>query len=157
MQKSALSFSCFGFWNLGWVPCSCTTFSTKLLSVALGNQHSSSSRAKMPGGPACVKKRKQVEISTAIKIHGFEQEKRTKWNLSIALSKAAFQTGHKRSLKLSHFLLLLYTIFHKKNSTFKWVFASLFKLNLLSFIYNLPAFHHGTQGCLHAVPRQFHT
>ena len=53
MQKSALSFSCLGFWNLGWVPCSCITFSTKLLSVALGNQHSSSSRANTPGGLVC--------------------------------------------------------------------------------------------------------
>lgn len=53
MQKSALSFSCLGFWNFGWVPCSCTTFSTKLLSVALGNQHSSSSRASTPGGLFC--------------------------------------------------------------------------------------------------------
>lgn len=50
MENSVLSFSCLGFWNLGWLPCSEHSFSTKDLSVALGNQHSSSSRASTPGG-----------------------------------------------------------------------------------------------------------
>ncbi len=50
MQKSALSLSCRGFWNLVCVPCSWSTLSIKVLSVALGNQHSSSSRARIPGG-----------------------------------------------------------------------------------------------------------
>lgn len=53
IENSVLSLSCLGFWNLGWLPCSEHSFSTKDLSVALGNQHSSSSRAKTPGGLFC--------------------------------------------------------------------------------------------------------
>jgi len=39
-----------GFSNLGWLLCWAMSFSVKDLSVAFGNQHSSSSRAKTPRG-----------------------------------------------------------------------------------------------------------
>jgi hypothetical protein len=62
MENSVLSLSCLGFWNLGWLPCSEHSFSTKDLSVALGNQHSSSSRAKTPGGLFCEDKEGRVRV-----------------------------------------------------------------------------------------------
>ena len=64
MQKSALSFSCRGFWNLEWEPCSWTSFSTNVLSVALGNQHSSSRRASTPGGLAWEWKAVRTDVSS---------------------------------------------------------------------------------------------
>ena len=39
-----------GFWNLGCAECCAVNLSTRLLSVAFGNQHSSSIRLKMPIG-----------------------------------------------------------------------------------------------------------
>lgn len=65
MQKSALSLSCRGFWNLVCVPCSWISFSTNVLSVALGNQHSSSSRANTPGGFAWRSHNTGQDVKTA--------------------------------------------------------------------------------------------
>lgn len=65
MQKSALSLSCRGFWNLVCVPCSWISLSTNVLSVALGNQHSSSSRANTPGGFAWRSHNTGQDVKTA--------------------------------------------------------------------------------------------
>ena len=60
--------------NLTWFPCVFMSFSTKETSVALGNQHSSSSRARMPGGLFCRQCAVINHAKISIKTHRTESQ-----------------------------------------------------------------------------------